>query len=559
MERLNNVLGQVRKYLKELGPTQKLLVASLCVIVGMTMFLVTQYAGRGKLVELMAEDPQQPVLATLRSAGFKVETREGKIMVPASDRAAAIAQLSEAGKLPSDSTLLFGNLIGVQDWRNSAEKDRQQFIFALQNELGRVIGQFRDVRSASVIIHAPEVAGLGRASREPTASVTIFTSSGAPPAQATIDAAARLVAGARSGLMVRNVSVIDGSTGRSRKVTDDGDMVSSSYLEHQTVVERETREKLESLLSYIPGVMVAVTAQVDVTKVNSQIQKHLPKGEGTVSLVRRTEASSTSQSEASRAAEPGIRSNTQMDINQANGSTGTKLETEDTVEEMQNAIGVETTQRLDPRGMPTALAASINVPEDFIELLVRRSRGEGGEATQVARTDLDARFAEIEKQIINSVQPHLKTRLDDGSSNAGEVFVSMVPIPMGTLQSGVSEAGFLGVLSNGPIAMGGGVIEKVVLGALAMVAVVMMLMMVKRTGKQTELPTAQELVGVPPALALDADVIGEAEERDAPMAGIEIGEDDVKVQKMLEQVSELVEANPEGAANLLQRWIQVEE
>jgi flagellar biosynthesis/type III secretory pathway M-ring protein FliF/YscJ len=358
---------------------------------------------------------------------------------------------------------------------------------------------------------------------------------------------------------VTNVSVIDGTTGRSRKVTDDGDLVTSNYLEHQTVVERETREKLEGLLSYIPGVLVAVTAQVDVTRINSQTQKHLPKNEGTVSLPKRSETATTTQAQSTRAAEPGMRSIATMDVNQSGSSGGTSLETEDSTEEMENAIGVEVTNKQDPRGMPTSLAASINIPESFVEQLVRKSRGGADDSAEISRADLDTRFAEIEQQIKNSVQPHLRTRLDDGTVNAGEVFVSMVPIAIGDLTGGQSEAGLLGVFSGGSLAAGGGLIEKAVLGVLAFVAVAMMLMMVKRGGKKLELPSAQELVGVPPALAMDADVIGEAEERDAPMAGIEIGEDDVKIQKMLEQVSELVAQNPDGAASLIQRWIQTEE
>lgn len=560
MGKLQGVLNTIGTNLKGLSQTQKLLIASLCVIVAMTLFLVMQYAGRGQMVELMADDPQQRILMSLRAAGFDAESKDGKVMVSPADRSAAIAALSQTGDLPSDSTVLFNNLIGTQDWRNSAEKDKQQYIFALQNELGRVISQFRDVASASVIMHAPDAPGLGRAAREPTASVTVFTSTGGPLPQATVDAVARLVAGSRAGLKTSNVSVIDGTTGRPRKVTDDSDLVSSNYLEHQTVVERETREKLEALLAYIPGVMVAVTAQVDVTRISSQTQKHLPKNEGTISLPRRSESSSTSQSETSNAAEPGMRSIAAMDINSAGSGSGTKMEQEDATEEFQNAIGVEVTNKQDPRGMPTALAASINIPEDYVEQLVRKAKGgaDQGEVV-ISREDLEAKFAEIEKQVASSIQPHLRTRLDDGSVNAGEVFVSMVPIALLTPGS-ASEAGIMGVFSSGPLALAnGGIVEKVVLAALAVVALAMMLMMIKRSGKPMELPTAQELVGVPPALEFDSDVIGEAEERDAPMAGIEIDDDEVKVQKMLEQVAELVAQNPDGAAGLLQRWIQVEE
>lgn len=559
MNRLRLTLAHIQTHLKNLTPSQKLFMGSLAVIVAMSMFLVVQYTGRAGMIELMSDDPQQQVVSTLRAAGFEVETRDGKVMIPPAERSAAIAQLSESGALPSNSEVLFGDLLGMQDWRNSAAKDRQQYIFALQNELGRVIREFRDVREAKVIIHAPEAVGLGRASQTPTASISIFSESGGPVSQATVDAAARLVAGARAGLEVKNVSVVDGTTGRPRKPTDEDDMLSSSYLEHQGLVERETREKLEGLLSYIPGAIIAVTAQVDVTKVNSQIQKNLDKGAGTISLPKRTESMTLTQSDGSRAAEPGVRSNATMDINQGASAEGSKVEQEETTEEFESAIGTEITQRVDPRGMPTSLVASINVPEGYIERLIRRESGNANEAdaepAPVPADQLQTRFNLVRAQIIETVQPHLRLHLDDGTAVDGDVKVAMVPIEFEPAP-GVGEAGILGVLGGGGLASGEGMVDKIVLGALAAVAVGMMLMMVKRSGKRIELPSPAELVGVPPSLAMDADVIGEVAEGGSPLLGIEVEDDEVRVQNMLEQVADLVDKNPDGAANLLRRWIQ---
>lgn len=557
MEKLRLALAQIQAQLTNLNASQKLLIASLSVIVLMAMFLVVQYTSKPGMVELMSDNPQQDIYAKLRAAGFEATTKDGKVLVPPSERTAALAQLSQSGALPSDSTLLFDNLISAQDWRNSAAKDRQQYMFALQNELGRVISQFRDIDAAKVIIHAPESPGLGRASRAPTASISIATQSGAPLSQATVDAAARLVAGARAGLEIKNVSVVDATTGRPRKPTDEGDLASSSYLEHQSLVERETREKLESLLAYIPGVMVAVTAQVDITKVNSQIQKNLAKGEGTLSLPKRSESMSSNQSDASRGAEPGVRSNATADINQGAAGSGSKFEQEETTEEFENAVGTEITQRVDPRGMPTSLVASINVPEAYVEQLIRRDKGEdaGAEATPIPHDELLTRFVEIEKQISDTVAPHLRTHMADGTAVQGDVKVVMVPITF-EAAPGMGEAGLFSAISGGGLAVGGGLIDKVVLGALAAVAMGMMLLMVKRSGKRIDLPTPEDLVGVPPALAMDADIIGEAGSGQAPLMGIEIQDDEVRVQNMLEQVAELVGQNPEGAASLLKRWIE---
>jgi flagellar biosynthesis/type III secretory pathway M-ring protein FliF/YscJ len=98
-----------------------------------------------------------------------------------------------------------------------------------------------------------------------------------------------------------------------------------------------------------------------------------------------------------------------------------------------------------------------------------------------------------------------------------------------------------------------------VLGVLALVSLAMMAMLVRKATKKAELPTAEELVGIPPALQADGDLYGEADEGDVPMSGIELDEEQVRSSKMLEQVGELVKSSPETAAGLLQSWISASE
>jgi flagellar biosynthesis/type III secretory pathway M-ring protein FliF/YscJ len=105
---------------------------------------------------------------------------------------------------------------------------------------------------------------------------------------------------------------------------------------------------------------------------------------------------------------------------------------------------------------------------------------------------------------------------------------------------------------------GGGLIEKVVLAALAVVAIGMMVAMVRRGGKPAKLPTPQEIIGIPPTLDTGSSVVGEADEIETAMAGIEVEEGSVRVQKMLEQLTEIVEADPAGTTKVLNRWLQVD-
>ena len=87
----------------------------------------------------------------------------------------------------------------------------------------------------------------------------------------------------------------------------------------------------------------------------------------------------------------------------------------------------------------------------------------------------------------------------------------------------------------------------------------MMVLMVRKAGKRVEMPTAEELVGLPPTLEAKSDVVGEADESETAMAGIEVGEEEIKSTKMRESVSEFIKQSPEAASKLLNRWITVGE
>ena len=121
---------------------------------------------------------------------------------------------------------------------------------------------------------------------------------------------------------------------------------------------------------------------------------------------------------------------------------------------------------------------------------------------------------------------------------------------MGGLASIVGPGGAMGGIGN--------LIDKAVLGVLAVVAVGLMFTLVKKASRQIDIPTAEELVGVPPTLEAPSDLIGEADESDLAMAGIEVGEEQVKSRRMLEEVAKMVQKDPDATARLMKQWISSE-
>jgi flagellar biosynthesis/type III secretory pathway M-ring protein FliF/YscJ len=127
--------------------------------------------------------------------------------------------------------------------------------------------------------------------------------------------------------------------------------------------------------------------------------------------------------------------------------------------------------------------------------------------------------------------------------------------------SGLSGAG--GAAGGGGSAGGlvsDGLIKYVGLGGLALVSVAMMLMMVRKASVREQLPTAEELVGIPPALARDSEMlVGEAAEGETPLEGIEVDDAALRRDEMLQQINNAARETPEELAALLRKWIRAEE
>ena len=568
MDQLRQVLANIQRTLSGLTATQKLLIGSLVVVMVMALFMVALFTGRPQMVELLpnaSPGDQQRAATLLDSRGFPYRVGPGgMVLVPMDQRVVALGQLGEEGYLPADTSILFNNLTDRTPWTMSREQARQQEVYALQNELNLVIGQFRGVRRASVIIDAPPASGLGMGVRLPTASVTVFTSTGRPIDQNTVDAVAHLVASARAGLDVDNVRVIDGSNNRQHRARSDDVAMASSYLEHASKVEDRTRERLLGMLTYIHGVVVAVNAQVDIRRTDSVTTRVLEPGRGTVTAPSREMTSERVMGGADVGAEPGVRPNVGMDITRAGGG-GTRSTETRTDAELITEFGKETMRISDPRGMPIKINATNNIPRSYYVARWTRETGAAApdptedEILELVRSEVDRIRADVQPQVDASAGEN---------GEAGEVVVSMIPDPnwlfggaSGAQLAGVAGLPGLGSDGGGVLreALGSGAIKTVALGGLALAAIGMMLLMVRKASRSGAVPTAEEIVGIPPALSRASDLVGEADEEDNALAGIELTDESMKSRRLMEQVRELVAEKPEDAAVLINRWITTED
>lgn len=575
MDQLRQVLANIQSQLGRMKGMHRAVIVLVLVVFALLMFVVVQVSARsGATVEVLpgvaGGGEQQQALTHLVGAGFDAKLKNSRVVVPTDQVAAARAALAEAQLLPNDKSILFENILKQQSWTNTRQQNEALFKNALENELARTIERFSGVHSAKVLIDAPEPSGFGQAVRQPTASVAVTTASGRPLAQAQVDAIASLVAGSKAGLRLESIRVIDTVGGYQRRATSDEQVLPTTYLEHAARVEQVTREKIEQLLSYIPGVIVAVTAQVDVTRVESKSINYLPNKAGTVQLESTVETQSTTQVDAKPGAVPGVQANQTADITRGAG-TGSQSGSETTTTEYASQFGSKQEVVSDPRGFPTQVAVSINVPRSFV---VRAMSPPAKDGEEVKAPDDAAVTDAFEKRykpaILESVLPQVRTLTAQASKGltdeqvtkmvAQSVGISLMPLdlPVPTVQSAGLLGGFAGGGGGGLLSVSGGIIDKAVLGVLTVAALGMMFMLVRKSSKKVETPTAEELVGLPPTIEGGSDVVGEADETESAMPGIEVGDVEMESQKKLEQVGQMVTQNSEVVARMLNRWIEVE-
>lgn len=573
MDQIRRILATIQSQASRLTVSQKLAIGSMAVVAAMSLLLVSLYAGRADMVELLpGATPQDTVQAVtyLKSIGINAVEEGGKVLVPAEAKYAALAQLQQGRKMPSDTQLLFRNLADKQHWMMPKSQLDQLANQALMNELALVVSNFPGIEHATVFISAPEPRGLGAAARKPTANVTVHTRPGVNLTQETVNSLADLVAGATAGLDPGEVRIIDSAKGRRYRAQSDDDLAAgaSSYLDHVIKVEQRVQDKLTDALRYIDGVIVTVNAQVDLARRESRTHRVLPKGEGTESLIAKETTSSITQTHATIAAEPGVRPNTAMDITRGPAGPSTGLSEEQTETTFENAVGTRTDVTVDPKGRPTKINATVSVPRDWAENLARQRKaaaGGGAGAVEITEADVLDAWKSEEERLTRALQPLVETAAEEGGQVAGTVVVSMIPVPVAGIGGGRSGAADKagGILGGAGSALGilaqGGLVKTVVLGLLAAISLGMMVIMVRKAGRTEPLPSPEELAGIPAPLPTTLDLVGEAGEGDTAIEGIEIDDSALRSKKMLEQVSELIKKDPGHAATLFNRWISTED
>ncbi len=544
---LQSQLESLKRQLSGLETSQRVALGLCVVIIALAFVMLSQWAQHREMVplyaDIMNEEELSDTIRQLQLLGEDYEDRKGTLYVRPGDWRRLIMLLNERSTGPKTLKVTFENLVKEQDIFASAQKTEWQQNIALMNELAMTIEAWPRVTEAHVMVASESRSRRLNRTNEPKATVSVKLVGGQRMDKAVVESMARLVAGAVPGLEPQSVSVTDMIAGRSYTVEDPDDQFGSQLYELQQHKEAQLLEKIRDLLNYIPGVNAQVTVKIDDQAISqSDITMEEPP-------IKRELIDDTVTSNISTAQEPGVSANTSVNLRAGGqGQTSTKEKKET---EFMESRGQKRTVTEKRPGAILQAAASIGVPRSYFVGALKAISGTPDE--EPAPQQLDGFIEEQKQEIQRQVAPILDAVAERESTVVVTVFSDnavayIAPPPVSEAQEALTMQRF--ITANG---------RQLGLAALALLAMGMMMMMVRKAGAAAALPQGGEpdgpLTGPLGELTVDAGPIGKAGAPDAFLIAQETDESSIRARQIAQQVSDLINDDPEGAAQLVRRWI----
>lgn len=542
MEFLKRNLTQIQAQLNGMSFATRWLIGSLVVIMLLVGGMLVYWGGAADLVPVdgITAGTTSEAVAILEADGISTRVQGGQLMVAKDDLPLAVGSLGRGGKLNPNASAAFDQLLSKDgtSWMDSSTDKNRKYMLAKGHFLSAVISSFPNVETASVILDKPTPNGFGVTHVDPSASVMVTMRPGTKVSRPMADTLIHMVASAVAGLQQQHVTISDTANSRSFTAADPDEVDAIANVEATLANERMHKQKIEQVLRSWEGAMVAVkivTSQV--------VREEIRSNEYGKELIASSETEETSSTNISNAGEAGIRPNIGSSID-GGGGTGTEQTTNRTFEQFNAPQLTKQSQQILAGNMIRRINVSVVVPRSYY---VRIFKARNPEAESPSDTELQPIIAQEEAKIARVVQPQIVS--SDEEMLPGEISVAMVYDQAYLEPATAGVSGGLGTAMSSDLAQNG------ILAGLAVMSFGLMFYMVRRATRKEEMPTIEELAGVPPTLPTDDDLMGEVEEMDSSLAGVELDEDELRARQIADQISDLVRANPEEAGGLLTKWV----
>ncbi len=559
MDRLRLLISHIGNQLNVLTVSQRVAIGLCAALIAGSIFWLLQWSTTPEMVPLVNHEFSFAELrsaeAALQQGGIDFDVlRDSQIFVRPADRLNAKRLVFDAGAMPGGS--LFDMEAAVMDQNPFLSPEQRSFGYnvAKGNELAKIIATTPFVQKASVIINPRSKRRLGMANDVPTAAVDVTLSANREMTSDMVEGIAKLVSRAVSGLKPHDVSVRDSRTGRSHGIPHPDDALSFDILGQIKKHEAHMQNKIEKQLAYIPGVHVSVSVDLDMSKRTTQTYDYdQPE-------VKTEKTNSTETNSSSQPSETGVQANVGTAV--TGGAGGQASSTDDS-----------TTENFEPKLLETELVeqiplsrkritATVGIPRSFIVGLVSAKNPEKSEPKDSDPDFVSARDAQIERvkasvvrivqaEASEDVQVDIYPDMTWSAENSEWLLVSGNEVAAQQVDDSLDAVGLL--RNYGPPAG---------LGTLALMSLLMMSRIVRRSADLVNASVSgqsQEEAGHgsddEPMLAVGPMTVGQAQASDSLLTGREVDESTLRHQELGVEVSKMVEEDPQGAAELVQRWI----
>ncbi len=559
MERLRQLLSAITAQLGVLTVSQRVAVGLCAAIIAGSLLWLLQWSTSPELVPLVNYEFSYEELDTaeeaLRSKGLTYDIRGTRVYVRSGDRHNALRLLHTSQALPEGSLFDMETVVTDPNPFISPEARRTAETYAKGNELAKIITTYPFVRRASVMLNEKTRRRIGAPADLPTASVAVTLVSSTELTTDMVDGFAKLVAGAVAGLEPHNVYVTDSRTGRSYSVPHPDDALSHDYLDIVKKREEYLRRKILDRLAYIPGVKTQVSVELDTSRSVKQTNTYdepQPK----------LEKSDTSETSAgSQPTEPGVQANLGQAVTAGGGGQTNASEKRETENYEPRLTETETIEQ-----MPfatTRVTATVSIPRSFVVGVYTAKHPEtpdpkddDPEFVAIQNEQVDRVAKSVERIVMaNDIRDVVVDVYPDMEWSSEGGMWSRAPGQVAAVQEGVEILDAVELLRTyGP---------QLGLTVLALMSFVMMMRVARKSSdivgkrKAVGLETQQDLE-VEPILSAGVKAVGQAELSDSVLTAKEVDEATVRFEELGDEVSKMVDQDPDGAANLIRRWVEAD-
>jgi flagellar M-ring protein FliF len=548
MDFLNKTFAQIKSLFESMTPGARITAGLLLAVVVVSVtFLFRQGVGGSNEYLLGGRPLSSSEIGAIEAAFAKANLSDyrvdgNRIMIPRGEKAAYIGAMADGQALPADFNVFLDEAISSGSPFESRDQRDARMKNARQKELALIIRSWLDIDSAAVQFDATKSSGFSR-KQEFTAMVAVRPSGSSELDEERVRGIRHLVSSAIAGLKPENVTVSDLNAGRSYPGESAGAYGSENniYAAAKRHHERILYEKVRDVLSVIPGAVFAVNVYLDPSMDTKEgVVKYDPTTTtGNVSERTRTETTAAN----SPAGRTGLEAQQPMQPKSVANAAGRTSSIEETQTTTSNYPSYTTTSTAKASLVPLTAQVTISIPKTYLRDEWRAQKGDAADDAQPTASELDAIETAVTQRIQDQVVPILPMRAKEQGLPQ-----DMYPkVTVKTFEPPVTEIEPAPSTASTAMTWLGSHWQTIGMGLFGAFSLLMVRSMVRSTAA--------------PAPPSPADVT------EAPTKEKKPAEDPETVEKILAgnfgsdqpdlrtELTELVQQDPDAAANVLRNWI----